>query len=64
MIVGRLDYPQDAAQVRDLIKEMLKSQADHGAPIDTGGGFGCADLWMSFGGREYFITVKAGKIRG
>lgn len=53
-----LDYPADAAQVRDLIREMLKSQVDHGSSMDTGGGLGSADLWVSFGGVEYYVCVK------
>jgi hypothetical protein len=57
---SKIDYPRDAAQIRDMIKDYLRPQADHGAPIDTGGGFGGADLWISFGGIEYFITVKRG----
>lgn len=54
-----LNYPQDAAAVRDLIREMLRTQVDHGSSMDGGGGFGSVQLWVSFGGREYVITVKA-----
>lgn len=53
-----MDAPQDALQIRDLIRDMLASQADHESSMDTGGGFGEADLWMSFGGTEYHITVR------
>lgn len=53
-----LNYPHDAEQVRDLIRDMLSSQADHGSSMDTGGGMGCADLWMTFGGREFYIAVR------
>lgn len=54
-----IDYPKDAAQVRDLIREMLTTQVDHGSGMDTGGGFGTADLWVKFGGKEYFVSVKS-----
>lgn len=55
---GNLDYPEDAAQVRDLIRQMLQSQVDHGSHMDQGGGMGSADLWATFGGVEYVITVQ------
>lgn len=54
-----LNYPRDAAAVRDEIRQLLKSTiADHGSSMDTGGGLGQADLWVQVGGVEYFITVK------
>ena len=56
LIIG--DYPHGAAQVRDLIKEMIQSQVDFNSPMDTGGGMGQADLWLKFGGRQYFISVE------
>lgn len=55
---NQLNYPEDAAQVRNLIREMLSSQVDEGSSMDTGGGMGQADLWAKFGGREFRITVK------
>lgn len=59
--VSGINYPKDAAQVRDLIREMLRSQVDQGSSMDTGGGFGGADLWASFGGTEFIICVKPAK---
>lgn len=56
--MSKLDYPMDAMQVRDLIRDMLRSQVDEGSSMDTGGGFGSADLWVSFGGVEFFVSVK------
>ena len=35
----------------------LDSKADHGTSIDSGGGFGCRDLWVTVGGRNFFISV-------
>lgn len=58
---SQIDYPEGAAQVRDLIGQMLKSQVDQGSSMDTGGGFGAADLWVSFGGTEYYVSVKISK---
>jgi len=56
---GGLNYPRDAASVRDTIKELIRSQIDHNTSMDTGGGMGQADLWASFGGQEYMITVRS-----
>lgn len=55
---GALKYPEDAAQVRDLIRQMLRSQVDHGSSMDSGGGGGQADLWVMFGGREFVASVS------
>lgn len=55
---GSLDYPEDACQVRNLIREMMRSQVDEGSSMDGGGGFGCADLWMTIGGHKFIVTVK------
>jgi len=55
---SQLDYPEDAAQVRNIIREMLRSQVDHGSNMDGGGGFGEADFYATFGGREFVVTVK------
>lgn len=56
--VKGLDYPQGARGVVDLIRDMLRTQVDHGTPMDTGGGFGQADLWLTVDGVEYCISVK------
>lgn len=53
-----MNYPQDALQVRDLIADLLRSQADHGSAMDTGGGLGSADLWVWIGGREFYVSVQ------
>lgn len=55
---GRLDYPRDAASLRDEISELLNSVRDHGISSDTGGGMGQADLWVTVQGVEYFITIR------
>lgn len=53
-----LNYPRDAAAVRDLIREAMAAHRDHDTGADTGGGFGSADLWLWIGGTEYHINVK------
>lgn len=58
---SNLNYPEDAMQVRNLIREMLSSQVDEGSNMDTGGGFGSADLWLTFGGKEFVVTVSPTK---
>ena len=56
--IGNVDYPGDAAHVRDLIREMMRSQVDVGSGMDGGGGFGSADLWLTVAGHEFFVNVK------
>lgn len=53
-----MNYPKDAAQVRDQIREAMSTQVDHGSAQDTGGGLGSADVWLWFGGVEYVVSVK------
>lgn len=56
---SNLDYPADAAAVRDLIRQMMRSQVDQDSSMDGGGGFAQADLWVWMGGVEYLVTVRA-----
>lgn len=56
--IGRLNYPQDVASLRDELIELLSTVRDEGTSCDTGGGMGQADLWVKVQGVEYFITVK------
>ena len=56
-----MDYPIGAAQVRDLIGEMMDSHCDVGEARDTGGGCGTADIWLRIGGMEYPVSVHAGR---
>lgn len=55
------NFPLDAMEVRDTIANAMKPHVNHNSPMDTGGGFGSADLWLQIGDREYFVTVKPGK---
>lgn len=40
------------------IAQLLRSIKDEGTEIDTGSGMGGADLWITSGGVEWFITVR------
>lgn len=55
---NRIDYPLDAASLRDEISDLLQTVRDHGTVSDTGGGMGQADLWVTVQGVEYFVTVR------
>ena len=72
-VVAKLLAAKRAAQVQDLVPEhwdkgplglvhelrqMLFSVADEGTGIDSGGGDGSADLWVTIQGVEYFITAR------
>ena len=47
------------ATFRDELREVLRATlADAGASMDTGGGDGEADLWVTCCGVEFFVTVK------
>lgn len=52
------DCPKDALSVRDEIAAAMKPHVNHGSAMDTGGGFGSADLWLQIGDCEYYVTVK------
>lgn len=56
--LGSLDYPPDAAKVRDMIAERMRD-VDPDAGSESGGGMGCADLWLTVDGIEYAISVSA-----
>lgn len=40
------------------LKRVLASLADHGTSMDSGTGSRSADLWLTIGGVEYFLTVR------
>lgn len=47
------------AAFRDELRALLRTTlADQGTSIDTGGGDGMADLWVTCGGVEFFITIR------
>lgn len=46
-----------AGEIRDL----LKPKIDHGTCIDSGCGNGCADLWFTIGGIEFYLALSRSK---
>lgn len=40
------------------IRDFLKSVKDDGTQIDSGSGFGAADLWVTVDGQEYRVLVE------
>lgn len=40
------------------IRNFLKSLKDAGTSVDSGGGDGSADLWVTSDGIEYFISIR------
>ena len=43
------------------LRQFLKSVADEGTSIDSGGMDGAADLWVKIGGVEYYIAISRSK---
>jgi len=43
------------------IEAALRSVADEGTNIDTGGGLGSRDFWVKIDGTEFFIQVSTSK---
>ena len=39
------------------IRRLLGSLKDEGTSIDSGGGDGSANLWVTVGGVEYYLTI-------
>lgn len=62
----RAAYDLAAAQGWDMRPRMLMTElraflasiADAGTSIDSGGGDGTGDLWVTVGGVEYFISAR------
>jgi hypothetical protein len=40
------------------LRAYLHAIKDHGTHVDSGGGDGTGDLWVTVGGVEYFVTVR------
>lgn len=52
------DWDQRPAGLASEIRSFLDSLKDEGTAIDSGGGDGSADLWVTVQGVEYFINVR------
>jgi hypothetical protein len=60
--MGLIDQimPPDVREAYSLIQEIrerIKPMTDEGTSMDTGGGFGSADLWFTVQGVEYSMSV-------
>lgn len=55
-------WDNDASTVAGELRELLATMKDEGTHIDSGGGDGVADLWVTIGGIEYAITVKKSRV--
>ena len=44
------------------LRELLRSVKDEGSAIDSGGGDGTGDMWVTVGGVEYYIRVTVSKV--
>ena len=42
----------------EVLRDRKAGNPNAGEDMDTGGGFGAADLWMTIGGTEFIVTVK------
>lgn len=40
------------------LREILQNVKDQGTSIDSGGGDGTGDLWVTVGGVEYFVSIR------
>lgn len=54
------EKPSDNTQaLAILMRDWLRAfAADADTEVDSGIGFGAADLWVKFGGQEIYITLK------
>lgn len=49
----------NAMALGHMMREWLANcVADAGTGVDSGGGFGCYDLWVKMDGKEMFISIK------
>lgn len=53
------EWDGSPAAMRDELATLLRrTMADEGSSMDTGTGPDSADLWVSVGGVEFFVTIK------
>lgn len=53
-----VDWDRKPFGLASEIRSFLSSVKDEGTGIDSGGGDGTGDLWVTVQGIEYFITVR------
>jgi len=60
--IGNDEMPVEAFLATcNRIEAALRSVADEGTHIDTGGGIGSRDLWVKIGGVEFLVQVSVSK---
>lgn len=52
------EWDQKPFGLASEIRAFLAAAKDEGTEIDSGSGDGCADLWVTVQGVEYFISVR------
>lgn len=52
------DWDTGPLLIAHELRQMLKAIADSGSNIDSGGGDGCADLWVKIQDVEYHIAIS------
>ena len=52
------DWDKGPASLALELSTLLNPVADEGTFIDSGAGAGSADLWVTVGGVEYFLTIR------
>lgn len=52
------EWDQRPMSLAGEVRRFLASIKDTGTSIDSGSGDGCADLWVTVDGVEYFISMR------
>jgi hypothetical protein len=52
------EWDQEPFSLAGEIRSHLMTVKDAGTEIDSGGGDGCADLWVTVQGVEYYVSVR------
>jgi hypothetical protein len=52
------EWNQKPFAIATEIRDFLATIKDEGSSIDSGSGDGCADLWVTISGVEYYIAIK------
>jgi len=58
MSIQPADWDNNARVFMSEVRDLLKPLADEGTEIDSGGGDKNADLWITSGGRNYYISIE------
>lgn len=53
-----VEWDRHAFGLASEVRTFLRSIADEGTEIDSGGGDGTGDLWVTVQGVEYFVSIR------